>query len=102
MEDEGEIQLGGNITLSGFKNIEPAKMVVVKKIVGNCIKKVQDKNVGFESVSLNLKKVHDSEFEIKCKLFLNGKLYHSDSTGFNLFVVLNDVLEKVVGEAGVG
>jgi len=30
-----ELQLGGNINLSGFKEIDSGSMVVLKKIVGN-------------------------------------------------------------------
>ena len=63
---EEDLQLGGNITLGGFKEVEPAKMVVVKKMVGNYIKRVQDKDVGFEGVLINMKKVHDSKFDLKC------------------------------------
>lgn len=99
---EGEdMQLGGNITLSGFRDVEPAKMIVVKKIVGNYIKKVQDRDIGFEKVSLTMKNVHSSEYEIKCNLHLNGKVYNAAYTGFNLFVVLDKTLSKVMAEAKV-
>lgn len=101
-DSTGDIQLGGNITLSGFREVEPAKMIVVKKIVGNYIKRVQDRNVGFEKVSLTMKNVHSSECEIKCSLHLNGKVYYSNHTGFNLFIVLDKSLNGVMAEARIG
>jgi hypothetical protein len=100
MDDE-ELKLGGNITLVGFRKYEPSKMIVVKKIVGNYIKKVQDRDIGFEKVSIGVKNVHNSEVEIKCNLLIDGKSYNSKTTGFNLFIVLNEVMSNVMKEAGL-
>jgi len=36
------IELGGNINLEGFDDIEPMQMIVAKKIIGNYAKKVSD------------------------------------------------------------
>ena len=42
------LQLGGNIELSGFREIDPASMVIIKKIVGNYARKFSDHFDGFE------------------------------------------------------
>ncbi|MFH1456191.1 MAG: hypothetical protein ABIF40_04550 [archaeon] len=36
------IELGGNINLKGFDDLEPMQMIVAKKIIGNYAKKVSD------------------------------------------------------------
>jgi len=47
---EETIELGGNISLIGFRDVEPGKLIVVKKIVGNFVKKIQDQNKDFEKI----------------------------------------------------
>ena len=92
---EDKLELGGNINLVGFKDIEYGMMIVVKKIVGNFVKKIQDQNKDFEKIIVTLKPVHESKYEINTHLTINNKDYISDVTDFNLFVTLNQSLEKV-------
>ena len=40
--DVDMMQLGGNIQLIGFREIDPARLIVVKKMVGNYVKKISD------------------------------------------------------------
>ena len=62
------IELGGNIKLEGFDNIEQSKLVVIKKIVGNFIKKLEAEN----KVAIILKlSEENSEFKIDAELNLN-------------------------------
>ena len=98
------INLGDKIRLVGFKgNITRADMAVIKKMVGNYVKKFfeycgEDK---VREVSLHYKK-HGTEdshkIELKTKLDYDGKLLTTTATGFNLFVVLNDVLAALEEE----
>ena len=53
----GEIQLGGNISLSGFSIVEPGQMIVVKKIVGNNVRKLEGMCKKFEHLKLTLKQL---------------------------------------------
>jgi len=92
------IELGGNIELKGFNELEPAKLIVVKKLTGNYVRKMQEKNNEFESLSLHLKPVHESKFEIQGKAMVKGKPHNSEVTDFNLFFVLDKVLAKILGE----
>jgi|SRR3989338_9417434 len=92
------IELGGKITLSGFHTVDPGKLVVVKKVVGNYVKKMEEKTQNFENISIHLKTVHNSEFEIQVKLAANGKAYSSDVTNFNLFFAMSKALDKIIGE----
>ena len=63
------IELGGNIKLVGFKELEPAQLIVIKKIVGNFAKKLNDHKGTFEELTLDLKSVHNSNHEIHGKIF---------------------------------
>ncbi len=92
------IQLGGNISLAGFNELEQAKMIVIKKITGNYVKKMQEKTKNFEGLSLHLKNVHTSKFELQAKAMANGQAFNSEITDFNLFFALDKALAKILAE----
>ena len=92
------MQLGGNISLAGFKELEPAKIVVVKKITGNYVKKMQEKTSKFESLHLHLKEVHATKFELHAKAIINGQSFNAEIIDFNLFFALDKALAKILGE----
>ena len=91
---EERIELGGNINLVGFKDMEQGKLVVVKKIVGSFVKKIQDQNKDFQKITVTLKPVHESKYEINTHLKIDNKDYMADVTDFNLFFTLDKCLEK--------
>lgn len=96
---EDTVELGGNISLSGFKDLEPGSMIIIKKIVGNCAKKFSEKSPDFEKLALTMKKVHEKEksekYEMHAKLILKGKPVVAEDTDRNLFVVIDKVLKKI-------
>ena len=96
------MQLGGNIELSGFRDIDGASMVVLKKIVGNYAKRMSEIAEKFEKLSLIMKPVHETEkselYEIHAKLLNNGKLAVSEVTERNLFVAVDSALKKIISE----
>jgi len=91
------IQLGGNIELVGFKELDGGSMVIVKKMVGNHVRKMTDMATNFEKLTLTLKQVHGSngKFEINAKVIDNGRPVTSEVTDFNLFMTLDKALTKV-------
>ncbi|MBD3204022.1 hypothetical protein GF327_07005 [Candidatus Woesearchaeota archaeon] len=93
------IELGGNINLVGFKEIESSELYVLKKIVGNYTRKFNDKCQNFESITISLKKIHEIEdsakYEIQVKLMNDGKPINSEVTDNNLFVAVGDSLKKI-------
>jgi ribosome-associated translation inhibitor RaiA len=97
------IELGGNITLVGFKEIEKAELVVVKKIVGSYARKMSDTVSGFENLTVSLKSVHKTasseKHELHAKAMVNGKPITSETTERNMFVGLDSVLKKVLAMA---
>ena len=100
-EERSSTTLGGNITLVGFKAVDRADLVVVKKIVGSYTRKLSDTIPEFESITVTLKLVHHKEegnpkYELHAKAVVRGKLIASEVTERNLFVGLDDVLKKVL------
>jgi len=89
------IELKGNISLAGFKELEPAKMVVIKKITGNYVKRMQEKSK-FERLHLHLKQVHESKYEIQAKAIINNQTYNSEIVDFNLYFALDKALAKIM------
>jgi len=89
------IELGGNINLVGFKELEPQQLIVVKKIVGNFVKKIQTRYKEFNSIIVDLKRVHNSGSQIITKLVIENKNYAVEVTDFNLFFALNKALKRV-------
>ncbi len=93
------IELGGNITLVGFKELGYAELVVIKKIVGNHARKIAEKKA-FSHLTLTLKPIHKttdevSKFEIKAKIDMDGKIYNTDLVERNLFIALDTILKKL-------
>jgi hypothetical protein len=100
---DNSTELGGHITLVGFKEIEKAELVVVKKIVGSYARKLSDTVAGFESITIILKMVHHTaeghpKYELHAKANIKGNLCVSEVVDRNLFVGLDDVLKKVLFE----
>ena len=99
---DDNMQLGGNIELAGFRDIDGASMVVLKKIIGNHVKRISEITQKFEKLHITLKPIHQTEksekYEIKAKMIDNGKAYVSEVTERNLFVAIDNVLKKIVNE----
>lgn len=92
------IELGGHIELVGFKDLDGGSMVIVKKMVGNHVKKLNSMTQNFEKLTLSLKRVggeDSNKFEIHAKLIDNGQPIVSEVTDFNLFYTLDKVLQKI-------
>ena len=93
------LELGGNIQLTGFSELDGGQMVVLKKIVGNYARRLSDKAKNFQQLSLTMKKVHETEqskiYELNAKLMDNGQPIIGSTSDRNLFVALDTVLKKV-------
>lgn len=89
------IELGGNITLIGFKDVEPAQLVVIKKMVGNYAKKIQEKQE-FENLTLNLK--DKSKNILEAILKIKDKEDKVENSDINLFFCIDKVLSKFLEE----
>ena len=96
------MQLGGNIELSGFRDIDGASMVVLKKIIGNYGRKLSESSNKFEKLSVNMKPVHEMEkgngYSVYAKLMCDGKPFGSEVVEGNLFVAVDNALKKIANE----
>ena len=96
------MQLGGNIGLAGFRDIDGASMVVLKKIIGNYARRLSEITEKFEKLHITMKLIHATEksekYEIKAKVISNGKPYVSEVIERNLFVAVDSALKKIVNE----
>ena len=97
---EDNLQLGGNIELSGFGSLDGGAMIILKKIIGNYARKMSDKSKGFEGLKVSMKTVHDNKYELHAKLMDNGKAYVSSAVERNLFVAVDSALKKIMAETG--
>ena len=93
------IELGGNIVLVGFKELDSGSMVILKKMVGNYVKRMNEMVEGFENLTLTMKSVHtDNKFQIHAKVLESGRSITSEVTDFNLFFTVDKALAKVCSE----
>jgi ribosome-associated translation inhibitor RaiA len=92
------IQLGGNIELAGFKEIDGGNMIIIKKMVGNFVKDVSEMDPRFQKLTITLKKVHQHEdhqiFDLQAKLTCED-VYNADMEDRNLLVAVDKVLKKL-------
>lgn len=95
-------KLGGNIELSGFRDIDSSSMTVLKKIIGNHARRISELTKRMESLHITLKSVHEREksekYEVHAKVVDDGKVCASEAIDRNLFVAVDDVLKKLVNE----
>ena len=88
------ISLGGNITLNGFQNIEGGKMIVLKKVIGNYTKQMQEKKANYEKLTVTLQG-DENNATIKAELTAGGNFIAEDTQN-NIFVALDNVLKKIL------
>ena len=100
MIEADNIVLGGNIELVGFKELDGGSMVILKKMVGNHVRKMTETAEKFEKLTVNMKKIGSGEhkFEVQAKMLDNGKQYTSEVTDFNLFFTVDKALTKIQNE----
>ena len=95
-----DLELGGNIVLSNFE-MDSQEMVVIKKIVGNYAKKIKNFQ-DYQELKLEMKsssKGKNKKFEINGLLVFAGDRASSKAVGFNPYMLINEVLDKLLKEA---
>jgi S-adenosylmethionine synthetase len=92
------LELGGNIQLTGFRDLDPATLIIVKKIVGNFVKHVSSTYSNFKGLNITLKSVHEREKSEKYEIHAHlntDTTYTAYVVERNLMVGLDSVLKKV-------
>ncbi len=95
------IELGGNIKLVGFKEVDPATLVVVKKMIGTYARKISDQAIKYQELSLHIKSMGPDRknFELNAKLISDSGVLTSEATDFNLFFAMDKVLNGIFSQA---
>ena len=98
MIDSDNIMLGGSIELIGFKELDGGSMVILKKMIGNHVRKMSDIAENFERLTVTMKKIGagQSKFEINAKMIDNGKPFTSEVVDFNLFFTADKALRQIL------
>ena len=94
MAGEDTVTLGSSIELSGFKDVDGATMIVVKKMVGSYVKNISEKAKKFKKINISLDTKDDSNFQLKVTLVDGSKEIHAEDSSNNLFFGLDKVLKK--------
>tara|TARA_Y100000310_G_scaffold275745_2_gene292440 strand:- start:859 stop:1122 length:264 start_codon:yes stop_codon:yes gene_type:complete len=85
------VELGGNIEIIGFDEVDPGRLIVIKKIIGNFAKKLAE-DPEFKKIKLEL----IDKDGVKIKVSLTGKEEKVvEAEDKNLFFALNKALEKL-------
>ncbi len=97
-DDAENLKLGGNIELSGFKEVDPRSMIILKKIIGNYVRKFSDKHKEFNGIKITLKEINKKkgkeQFELSSNLYLGGKALAAENIGWNIFEAVDTLLKK--------
>jgi len=90
------MKLGGNIELVGFNDLDGGSMIILKKMVGNHVKKMGDFS-DIEGLTLTMKSIGSgqSKFEVHAKALTKGRPVVSEVTDHNLFFTVDKALAKV-------
>ncbi len=101
--EEDRLQLGSSIELTGFRAIGGGEMVVVKKIVGNYVRRMESMCHQFGGFKIRLKPLHQAgdklkKFELRAQAIDGGNVYPAEVVEHNLFVGIDAVCKKLMHE----
>ena len=93
------MELGGNIQLVGFREVDGGSMIIIKKIVGNYVRQFSGADQKFQSFSLTLKQVHEhsddsGKYELHAKL-IGEREHNAEIVDYNLMFAVDKVLKKI-------
>ncbi len=99
MEDE-TLRLGGSIELVGFSDFDNGTMVILKKMIGNFVRKMEDRCGDFRLLRLHVKPVHHTneipkKFEFRGHIVEAGRTIPGELVEHNVFVGIDNLLKKI-------
>lgn len=90
----GKIQLGGNISIEGFEGLEPAKVIVAKKMIGLFAKKTSTALGSLDAFEVTLA---GNSIAVHAKS--GERVLEEKAEDANMFVALSKALTEVVAKA---
>jgi hypothetical protein len=88
--------LGGNIELEGFDSLEPAILVVVKKMVGSEARKISEDGIPFEKLKICLDSNSGSSCQVSAKVIFQGNEFDASAKENNLFFGIDCAFKKII------
>lgn len=99
-------RIGGNITLINFNKLEPAEIIVVKKIIGTFVKKIAERTA-YKEIRVRLKESRHSnqtlhEIQVDITTEIKGpkkkseKVLAFSSEGYNLYSAISDAFKNAL------
>lgn len=85
------IELGGNIKLENFEEIDRGILVVAKKMIGNYTKQISEKNTNFKGITVT----KEGEYGVKIVCVCDKEI-EEKSEEKNLLFSLGKALEKTL------
>jgi ribosome-associated translation inhibitor RaiA len=103
VNNKNTLELGGHIELSGFVDLMPGSMTIIKKIVGSYTKRYTELKPDFEKLQLIMKPIHKTTdvpklFHLNAKMIYSGKIVVSESEDRNIFHAIDSCLKKIEAE----
>lgn len=96
MVEQDRVQLGGNIELVGFQAVDPSRMIVVKKIVGNYAKTLMETNSLFSGLCVTLE--NNDPYTISAIAESTDAAEKGACSHANIFFALDGALAAAVGK----
>ncbi|MBD3209510.1 hypothetical protein GF367_03780 [Candidatus Woesearchaeota archaeon] len=93
------IELGGNITLKGFEVLDPADLLITKKLVGSYVRKVCDEAGNCDSAKLTLRQ--NDKFSIAVDVTVYGKTTTASAAGKNVFMTIDHAWKATLEKLGI-
>ncbi len=92
------IELGGNIKLDNFDGLDLPTLIIVKKIVGNYAKRINDQVTPFLELKLQIiKNDHElKRIELGALLTTDNKTCEAYASDVNLFFAIDKALSKIM------
>ncbi len=91
-----ENPIDAKIEVSGFRNLDDASYAKLKKILEKFAGRFGELCEDFQLLSVNIKTIHKKEksekYEIKGSVRDRARRYHAQSSGFDFFAGLNEML----------
>lgn len=95
---EDGVKLGGNIALVGFDSLDSADIVIIKKLVGTYVKKMNSHGK-YKEMRLSLRQhAHGKSFKHEVEglaIFEEGR-FESNITEWNLFTAVSQACDKLL------
>ena len=91
---EETINLGESIELTGSKELDKGVVVILKKMIGNYVKKINEKKQ-YNELLVTLK-VEDKEFSISVICDCGEEKLSGSKTDKNLFFAIDGALQEIL------